>query len=188
MLASGDAWNSLEVAKLIAGILTPLSVALIGWFISRRLKRLELVQWSNQKLIEKRLAIYDIIAPMLNKLLCFYTWKGSWKNISPGDVIAAKRELDQAVNVYRYLFDAEVYEAYEKYMGLLFETYTGPGSDAKIRAYIKAPDGDRTIHCTYEWDSNWVLRFSDANIPSKEQVRLQYHKLMQALRDSLGVH
>ena len=47
-----DPWNSLEIAKLVIAFLTPLSVALFGWFVSRRLKKLELAQWSNQKLIE----------------------------------------------------------------------------------------------------------------------------------------
>lgn len=88
-------WNSLEIVKLAAEVLTPVSVAAFGWLVSHRLKQLELVQWTNQKLIEKRLALYDTIAPLLNRLLCFYTWVGPWKDISPDDVIRAKRELDQ---------------------------------------------------------------------------------------------
>jgi hypothetical protein len=30
-------WNSLEIIKLFVGVLTPLIVAILGWFISRRL-------------------------------------------------------------------------------------------------------------------------------------------------------
>jgi len=55
MQPSVNPWNTLEITKLVISFLTPLTVALMGWFISRKLKRLELIQWSNQKLIEKRL-------------------------------------------------------------------------------------------------------------------------------------
>ncbi|BFU95668.1 MAG: hypothetical protein NTNFB02_23900 [Nitrospira sp.] len=188
MQPQSDPWNSLEVVKLLVGILTPLSVAAFGWFVSRRLKRLELAQWSNQKLIEKRLSVYDLIAPLLNKLLCFYTWVGYWKDISPGDVVKAKRELDQTINIYRHLFDEEVYTAYQSFIHVLFKTYTGPGHDARIRSLIQGPDGNRTTDCTYKWDEAWTQRFSTGDVVEKREVRAQYGQLMESLRKSLGVH
>ena len=118
-------WNSLEIVKLVLGVLTPLSVACLGWLVARRLKRLELVQWTNQRLIEKRLALYDAVAPQLNALLCFYTWIGYWKDISPDDVIRAKRDLDRTFHIYRYLFDDDVYDAYHTYIHALFDVHTG---------------------------------------------------------------
>ncbi|OZB60646.1 MAG: hypothetical protein B7X39_09485 [Lysobacterales bacterium 14-68-21] len=183
-----DPWNTLEIVKLFAGVLTPLSVAALGWFISRRLKRLELVQWSNQKLIEKRLAVYDSVAPLLNKLLCFYTWVGDWKEVSPEDVVKAKRELDKSFNIYRHLFDDEVYEAYQTYIHVLFETFTGAGLDAKIRSNVNGPDGDRTSHCTYTWNSAWSGKFSEEKVVGKSEVRKHYYALMAVIRKSLGVH
>ncbi|MDR5855500.1 hypothetical protein P9239_06330 [Caballeronia sp. LZ062] len=180
-------WNSLEVVKLFVGVLTPLSVAAFGWFISRRLKRLEHAQWSNQKLIEKRLAVYDTIAPQLNTLFCFYAWVGHWKEISPNDVISTKRELDRTINIYRHLFSEDVYKAYQLYMEILFEPYVGSGQDAKIRSYIKGPDGDRTIHCNYEWDPGWSLKFMSGNVARKQEIRRQYMLVMNAFRDSFGV-
>jgi hypothetical protein len=188
MPVSSNPWNSLELVKLLVATLTPLSVVLFGWFVSRRLKRLELVQWSNQKLIEKRLAVYDAVAPLLNKLLCFYTWVGYWKDISPSDVIKAKRDIDQTINIYRSLFEDEVYNAYQTYIHLLFETFTGAGLDAKIRSNLRGPDGDRTIHCSYAWDPAWAQCFSETNVVSKSEVRKRYYSLMQELRLSLGVH
>jgi len=116
-------WNSLEVAKLGASIFTPVVVIVLGLFINRRLKRFEHLQWSNQKLIEKRLELYDKLAPQLNKLYCFYMWVGYWKKISPEEAIATKRELDMQVNIYRHLLGTEFYSEYEKYIALLFETY-----------------------------------------------------------------
>ncbi|MET5021543.1 hypothetical protein AAHH78_43170, partial [Burkholderia pseudomallei] len=75
---------------------------------------------TNQKLIEKRLALYDTIAPLLNRQLCFYTWVGPWKDISPDDVIRATRELDQTIHIYRHLFDDDVYRAYQAERDALF--------------------------------------------------------------------
>lgn len=92
-------WNSLEIARLVVGILTPLTLAVVGLLVNRYLKRLDMVQWKNQKLLEKRIAIYDLVAPQLNLLLCFYIWVGDWKSITPGAVVQAKRDLDKTMNV-----------------------------------------------------------------------------------------
>ncbi|AOI72385.1 hypothetical protein WI73_13125 [Burkholderia ubonensis] len=181
-------WNSLEIVKLVLGVLTPLSVACLGWLVARRLKRLELVQWTNQKLIEKRLALYDAVAPLLNQLLCFYTWIGHWKDISPDDVIRAKRELDRTFHIYRYLFGDDVYDAYHTYIHALFETHTGAGQDARIRSLIEAPNGDRTKHGTYAWNPAWYGRFATANVVDGAEVRAHYIRLMEVLRVSLGAN
>jgi hypothetical protein len=122
-----------------------------------------------------------------NKLLCFYTWVGNWKDVSPIDVVKAKRELDKTINIYRHLFDDEVYNNYQSYIHLLFETYTGAGHDAKILSQFNGPDGDRTTHCTYKWDPSWTEKFSPKNVATKEAVRKHYYQLMDSLRKSLGV-
>ena len=188
MQASTNPWTSLEIVRLLISVLTPLTVAGIGWFFSRRLKRFDLIQWSNQKLIEKRLVIYDSVAPLLNNLLCFYTWVGHWKDISPGDVIKAKRDLDKVFNIYRYLFDEKVYEAYRDFIQVLFETYAGAGQDALIRSVVQSNNGDRKIHCSYTWDEKWETKFSTRTIEESETVQDCYYELMESLRKSLGVH
>lgn len=181
-------WPTLEIAKLIVGVLTPMSVALLGWLFSRQLKRLDLSNWTNQKLIEKRLAIYDDIAPKLNQLLCFFTWVGYWKTVSPAEAIQAKRDLDRTVNIYRHVFDAEVYDAYQAYIHALFETYTGAGHDARLRALIWGPDGDRRSDCGYVWDEAWTASFTEpGRAADKPEVRTRYQALMAALTRSLGV-
>ncbi|WP_457444993.1 hypothetical protein [Roseateles sp. P5_E4] len=181
-------WPTLEIAKLIVGVLTPLSVALLGWLFSRQLKRLDLSNWTNQKLIEKRLAIYDDIAPKLNQLLCFFTWVGYWKIISPADAIHAKRDLDRTLNIYRHVFEAEVYKTYQAYIHVLFETYTGAGHDARLRALVQGPDGDRRTDSAYAWSEAWNPCFSEPrNAAGKDQVLATYKDLMAALTRSLGV-
>ena len=88
-------WTSLEIAKLIASTLTPVTVALFGWYLTRFAKSIEHRQWRNQRLIEKRIAIYDDLSPHLNDLLCFFTFVGCWKELAPPQVIAIKRVVDK---------------------------------------------------------------------------------------------
>jgi hypothetical protein len=181
-------WPTLEIAKLVVGVLTPMSVALLGWLFSRQLKRLDLSNWTNQKLIEKRLAIYDDIAPKLNQLLCFFTWVGYWKTISPADAIHAKRDLDKTLNIYRHVFEVDVYDTYQAYIHILFETYTSAGHDAKLRALVRSPDGDRRTDSGYAWSEAWDSCFSEpGNAVGKDEVRGRYQALMAALTRSLGV-
>jgi len=181
-------WPTLEIAKLVVGVLTPLSVALLGWLFSRQLKRLDLSNWTNQKLIEKRLAIYDEIAPRLNALLCFFSWVGYWKTVSPPDAIRAKRELDRTMNIYRHVFEPEVYRAYQAFIEGLFETYNGAGQDARLRALISGPDGDRRSQGSYAWDEAWATSFCEpAQALGCMEVRSRYKVLMAALTRSLGV-
>ena len=180
-------WDSLEVAKLLVGILTPISVAAIGWFISRRLRQLDQHMWASQKVIEKRIEVYDQIAPKLNSLFCFLTWVGNWKDVSPEDVIVYKRDLDKTMNIYRHLFEDEVFGCYQSYIHCAFRTFYGPGEDAKIRSAINSSNGDRTKHCSYEWDENWNSRFAEGHETELSEVREKYYKLMNTLSRSIGI-
>lgn len=183
-----DSWNSLEVAKLIIGALTPLTVAIFGFFISKRLKRLDHALWTNQKLTEKRLAVYDEVAPKLNRLLCFYTWVGPWKETTPIDALRIKRELDATFNIYRHLFEGDVYSTYQALFRTLFETYTGAGRDAKLLTLISGPDGDRSALVEQEWDARWVDLFSNPKkVTPIYEIRIAHNKLMTALTRSVGV-
>jgi hypothetical protein len=53
-------WNSLEVAKLVISILTPLVVAFVGYWITTRLKKIELTtQAELEKDREERMQLYE---------------------------------------------------------------------------------------------------------------------------------
>lgn len=181
-------WNWLELVKLAVGVMTPLSVAAFGWFISRRLKRFELLQWSNQKLIEKRIAIYDQVGPALNQLYCFYVWVGNWKEITPAEVLRLKRDLDQKMYVYGHLFDGDLLRCYREFMHTLFETFQGAGEDAKIRSVVRGPDGDRSSHAAHPWDSEWEVRFAaPGRAASPADVQQRYDALIREFAGSWGV-
>jgi hypothetical protein len=181
-------WTSFEFAQLGVEALAPVLVVIVGLALNRSVKRLEQAQWGNQKIIEKRLALYDEIAPDLNKLYCFYMWVGYWKDVSPKDVVDTKRKLDTTVNIYRHLMSRDFYTAYEGFIDLLFLTYSGTGEDAKIRSAIIGPLGDRSIHANYIWERQWDSSFAppDQAAPPSE-IDAQYHLTMEAFRDCLGV-
>lgn len=188
MAADAGVWNSLEAVKLVVGVLTPISVAGFGWFISRRLKRFELLQWSNQKLIEKRIAVYDLVGPQINKLYCFFMWVGTWKETSPVEVLQIKRDLDRTMHVYGHLFDHSVFSAYREFIDTLFDTFQGVGADAKIRSFLSSLDGDRTNHCAYEWQPAWEEKFaSPERAPSLHEIETRHTTLLKAFAQSMGV-
>ena len=61
-------WNSLEIFKLIISGATFIIVFFLGLWIRRFTKQIEHAQWSNQKVIEWRLEVYDVIVPLANDL------------------------------------------------------------------------------------------------------------------------
>jgi hypothetical protein len=82
-------------AKLFVSLLTPIAVVAIGYFLNARLRSIEERRWLNQKVIEKRLALFESMAPKLNDLLCYFTYVGHWKELQPPRIIGLKREPDK---------------------------------------------------------------------------------------------
>jgi hypothetical protein len=181
-------WTSLEAANFIADAFLPLIVLGTGYFLNQSVKRLEQAQWTNQKLVEKRLQLYDELAPLLNRLFCFYMWIGYWKDVSPKDVLEAKRTLDREFNIYRHLLSEELFRAYNTYSHVLFTTYSGPGEDAKIRSLISGLDGNRRTHRNYEWDPAWENAFTASTFTAdKQEIEETYFAVMEAFRRCLGI-
>jgi hypothetical protein len=92
-----NAW--MEYFKLAASVSTPIVVAVIGYILNQRLKRIDEAQWQGRKIVEKRIELYDKIAPGLNKTFCFVMWVGYWKDISPKELIDTKRDLGECLKL-----------------------------------------------------------------------------------------
>ncbi len=177
-------WNTLEIAKLTVSALTPLLVVAIGLWIGRRLKGLEYLQWTNQKVTEKRIAVFDELAPLLNDLYCYFTFLGCWKDLNPVEVVGRKRKMDRIVHVNAPLFSKEFVDRYNEFIGTCYETYTGWGQDAKLRTRWerrKESTGD-------SWKKDWEGYFSDLNNRSDPKfVKDKYASLMSCFSTELGV-
>jgi len=176
-------WNSLELAKLIAGLLTPTVLAILGVFLGRLNKRYEHVQWRSQKLIEKRLVIYDDIAPILNDILCYFTYVGCWRDLDPPTIVSLKRSIDKKIYIAAPLFSNEFFHACMEFQNLCFETYNSWGQDAKLRTnYLRhqqAKNGG--------WASEWADCFSD-KASDPEEIHGAYNKIMSVFANDIGVH
>lgn len=125
-------WTWLEAAKLAIQALTPAAIALLGVYIHRVTKRFEHNQWRSQKLIEKRLAIYDSLAPLLNDVFCYFTYVGKWKESTPADIVALKRKIDKELHLAAPLFSDDWYRSISAFQNTCFETFTGWGRDDSL--------------------------------------------------------
>ena len=112
MAQTQQAWTSLEIVKLAVSLLTPMFILLFGIWVSRLAEQFKAALWANQKVIEKRIAVYDELAPLLNDLYCYFNFFGNWKELRPPDVVALKRTLDKRVHIYAPLFSAEFLRLY----------------------------------------------------------------------------
>jgi len=187
-------WNSLEIAKLLVPLLATLIMGLIFLRMEHRLlrkieedrvlneKNFEEARRFNDIIIQHRLEVYDKIVPSLNDLVCFYTYVGHWKALTPDEILSKKRALDKEIHIHKYLFSALLFERYSAFMGLCFETFTGIGEDAKLRTKMEN---------RYElpnWLEEYEVIFSDpATCLDKASVTRAYEELLNCFSQELGV-
>ncbi len=176
-------WNWLEFAKLGVGILTPIAIVVAGIYVHRITKRFEHFQWRGQKLIEKRLAIYDEIAPLINDVLCYYTYVGAWRDFDPPQIVALKRTIDRKIHLSAPLFGLEFFNSCMRFQDLCFDTYSGWGEDAKLRTEFRRRQESRPK----DWKSEWADYFSD-EVTDPKEIRTAYKAVMEAFAQDIGIH
>jgi hypothetical protein len=182
MVAAG--WSSLEITKLVVAAATPVVVLLFGVVVNRAGRRVEQAQWTNRKLVERRLELYGEMAGALNDLYCFFSLVGHFREIEPPAAVALKRTLDKLFYVNEFLMGEEFGERYRDFMSACFEIYTGFGQDAKLRADIGAQRSERR-----EWDEAWAPCFVSqaGSVTRLAVVGDRYRALMHAFADAIGV-
>ncbi len=182
-------WNSLEITKLVMSALTPVAVAVLGLWLNSYLKRIEHLQWANQKVIEKRLEVYSKLAPVLNDLYCYLDYIGDWKYKDPTAVLGLKRSADREFYVNAPLFSQDFSDAYHRFINLCFipgpleEYHTSAKikTDMAIRKRILASQGQ-------QWNENWDVYFSQSSeIVKRDELLREYWKMMDAFARELGV-
>ena len=176
-------WNWLEVAKLASAFLLPIALATFGIYVHRVTKKFEHLQWRSQKLIEKRLAVFDDLAADLNDLLCYFTYVGAWRDFDPPFIVSMKRKIDKKIYLASPLFSKEFFAACLEFQGLCYETYNGWGEDAKLRTQLQ----HRCEARGNNWKSEWSSCFSDS-VPDANQIRDAYTKVMKILARDIGVN
>jgi len=180
-----SSWTGVQIATLAVDALTPLAVVGLGVFVAKASRRIEQVQWANQIVITRRLDIFAQLGPGLNKLLCFATFLGRWKEIQPIHAIAMKRELDEIMYTNRVLFSDQLFDAYHWFMAAIFAMYATVGSDARLRAPIDSTLGDRRN--MEWWDDSMTTLFIREDFASLEHIQEAYEKLASQFRTELYI-
>jgi len=176
-------WNSLEVVKVVLSATTPVLILLLGIWVTGLTKHLDATLWANQKLVEKRIAIYDDVAPLLNDLLCYFSYVGGWKELSPPEVIALKRKLDRKMYVVFPLLSNNVRRAYLTFMFVCFRTHHGWAQDARLRTKI----GRRRDAAGSKWIAEWDELFLEDQATDPEKIRSAYQDLMNTFSADVGI-
>lgn len=184
-MATGTESTSLEVAKLAVAALTPMAVVAVGYVLNRRLRQVEQVQWANQTVISRRVEIFSEVAPKLNRLLCFATFVGRWKEITPAQAIMLKRELDETMYANRVLFSDRLFTGYQAFMRTLFAMYASNDADAPLRAPVSTTLGDRRK--LPWWDHTMPSYFTTGSSASLNDIHDAYDLLGQRFRADLYV-
>ncbi len=182
---ASSSWTSVQIVTLAVEALTPLTVAGLGVFFARASKRIEQVQWANQTVVSRRLDIFAKLAPGLNRLLCFATFVGGWKEIQPRQAIAVKRELDEIMYANKVLFSDELFAAYHQFMTTLFAMWATTDADAHLRAPIESKWGNRRNMGW--WEEPMASLFSTTSQADPDEVQAAYDLLSQRFRAELYV-
>lgn len=134
-----------DEVQAIGAILTPIVVAGLAFILGRSQSR-------NSELLKTRLDYYRDLMPHLNDLMCYMTFIGTWRDLSPPEIIGLKRSLDRKFHCAAPVFSPAVAHAYDALMGLTFTTFGSWGQDAQIRsnAYRR-----RQSWCKGQWETDW---------------------------------
>lgn len=172
---SNPPWTSLETARLLVSILTPLLVLVLGIVINHSVKTAE-------RSTGLRSEVYKSVGGDLNDIYSYIAFVGGWKELTPVDVIARKRSVDKAMYTYRPFFSKQLFDTYARFMDEAFADYGDPGQDARIRSDIVTQDGDRRRHARHAWDPEWEMRFTgERNKTAQRQAYEDF--LAQLARD-----
>lgn len=181
-------WSSLQIVKVVIAALVPISVAVLGIIVAQLARRAQQREWINQKLIERRIGLVDEIGPLINRLYCYYTFRGDWKQTTPPEVIEIKRTLDRTVYSALPFITEQIRSAYDSYIDALYATWTAPGTDARLLTTIDSTDGNRRTLLAGTWLPEWNDLFADASRATKRPIiRARYNELLSRLGESIGV-
>lgn len=152
--------------------------------IARAASRLEQAQWTQRRLIDLRLEVYQEMARPLTDLLCFFRTVGDFQEIAPPEALKRKRSLDKALYVNRYLLTEEWERAYRGFMDACFLTYRAAAKPAQLRASRRKQVAERS-----EWHPHWDdLLIPDTDTPiGLSELSRRYEALMTAFSEAIGV-
>jgi hypothetical protein len=156
-------WNSLEVAKLVVGVLIPAAIFSASVYIARQTQTYERWKWVRERIFEVRLQRWNEIAPRLNDLRSFFLLIGPFREIDPPRVIELKVELDAIVFANTHVFGRSFMTRYEDFMDACFERWVFANVTLRSSTTIQRRERGR-------WDDSWNVLFVPEERASEPQV------------------
>ncbi len=182
-LLAESAWTSLEAAKLVTSAVTPALILVLGVWVRRVFRAVELSHWLGQRQIEWRIKIYEDIAPKLNTLYCFMTYRGDFKEVEPPAVLVLKRDLDRRAAVYGPVLGAAFTREYARFMTDCFDAYQGKNRDARLRVGFAS----RKEAWGQQWQEAWEQLFADeTRVTERAEIETAYSAVMGELAAGLS--
>ena len=179
---SDPLWRSLAVATMILALVTPVLVGILAFRFGRSMKRLSKMQWSNEKIVEKRIEIFDKMVPRLNDLYCFFCYIGNWNELSPLAVLRIKKELDKDMNIFASLFSEALIQKYAAFKKLCFVSKSGWEQDEKIKSYFELRQQNNM-----DWKDGWIQYFDTNNVVEAVRIKERYEELIESFKEDLIV-
>lgn len=186
-------WNSLEFCKLAATVLTPLTVFTLGcviWSGQRDIvQRWEHAQVEQRKAAEAearereqlrdiRFSIHQAVAPLLNDIFSYHFYVGSWKELTPADIVVKKRQLDRLMYSNMALFTPSFFKLYHAFMAHSFRGAGNHLGKSRIRSNIEC----RSPHLDPAAE-RWRTYFTHED--NRPNVSLAYTALVGRLSEEL---
>ena len=175
-------WNSLKIPIMIIATLAPIIIAFLVIRYNRIIKRLDRKHQTNQRIVEKRIEIYDRIGPKLNDIFCFYCYNGNWKEITPIDIVRLKKELDKDINVNTPILSNDISGKYIDFMRLCFVSFSGWEHKEKIKSLYEI----RQEH-NVEWNDDWIQFFDTNNVIEGIKMKESYNELIEYFKKDLSL-
>ncbi|QRY81947.1 hypothetical protein JVX91_12870 [Pseudomonas sp. PDNC002] len=167
-------WNSLEVTKIVIAALTPIMVGCVGYLIQSEVADQAQERRTSERLVDRRLAVYDEIRLNLNRIYCFIDDVGTWKEETPEKIYAYRRQIHAVMHSNRAIWSSDTFEAYSRYMDqIAFETFQGVGQDASIRTIRYQKE-----HGIPGWRAEWSERLTDEKDPAHSEAYAALQKLI----------
>lgn len=175
-------WRSIAIVSMIVALLTPIIMVFLAFRFSRMMKRMNKKQWSNQKVVEKRIEVYGKIVPKLNDIFSFFCYIGNWSEITPIEVLRLKKELDKDMNTYASLFSDDLRNKYMAFKQLCFVSMSGWEHDEKIKSLYQLRQENNL-----EWDDDWIQYFDTNNVIDAVKVKERYDELIESFKEDLVI-
>lgn len=175
-------WESLKIAVIAIAVLSPVIIVFLIIRFNRMKNHLINEYQSIQRLVQKRIEIYERIGPILNDILCFFSYTGNWKELTPIDIMRLKRELDKEMNINKPLFSEDLSKKYNAFMQLCFVSHSGWEHEEKIKSLYELRQ---------ERDPNWlddyIPYFDTNNVVEGIKVKERFDDLMACFRKEISV-